>query len=72
MRTGAKEKSGDDGESVTCGEDGTAMRNAVTDPAAEIGGSGVKDVVHGVEDDREAGGAGRAMLSGEHARGVED
>jgi len=44
----------------------------VTEPTTEVGGSGVKSIVDGVENYGEAGGTGHAMFVGEHASGVED
>src|ERR1700751_2837722 len=42
------------------------MRNVIAEPAAEVGGGGVENVVNGVEDDGEAGSASHAVLLGEH------
>src|SRR5579862_524220 len=69
---GAEQERGDDSEGITGGEDGAAMRDVVADPTAGIGGGGVEDVVDGVKDDGEAGGAGHAVRGRQHAGGVED
>ena len=72
MSRGAEEQRGDSRERVPGGQNEFAVGNVVAEPAAQVGGASVKNIVKSVERDGEAGGTGEAVSRSEHARGVKD
>ena len=72
MSAGAEENRGDTGEGIAGDEDDFAIGDMVAEPAAEISGAGVEDVVESIKADGETGGASKAVTWCEHARGIEN
>ena len=70
--SGAKENRGDGSEGVAGGEHRLAAGNVVAEPAAQVRGTCIENVVQGIEPDGEACGASHAVARGQRARGVKD
>src|SRR5260370_38265235 len=68
--SGAKKDSGDACQGITGGENEFAAGNTIAQPPAEIGRTGVENVMQSVETYGETRGAGESVSGREHARGV--
>jgi len=72
VSTGAKKDRCESCEGVARGEDGFAAGNVVTEPAADVGGARIKNIVKSVKANSDAGGAGESVRGGERARSVKN